>query len=304
MACFRPLKGYAGDGGLSFVRVEGVPPIPIPCGSCIGCRLRRARDWSIRCLHEASLHEENCFVTLTYDDAHLPERSSLNVRDWQLFAKRVRKALGAFRFLQCGEYGPRSNRPHHHALLFGVDFHDTELLYEKDGYRMFRSPVLSALWGLGANCSVGALVPETAAYVAGYALKADYGRRRYEQYERVDTVTGEVYSVRPEFITMSRNPGIGARWYDKFKGDLFPDDSCVFKGREVPVPTYYWRRLEVEDPSSFSTLKAVREAERLQRDDGAAPLDRWRAKHDDKFTRLAVRERVALAKVFLGERSL
>ena len=84
----------------------------IPCGRCMECRLRKKREWALRCEHEASLHDENCWFTLTYDDAHLPDRNSLRRRDLQLFLKRLRKVMKPFRFFGCGEYGDDSNRPH------------------------------------------------------------------------------------------------------------------------------------------------------------------------------------------------
>ena len=89
----------------------------VPCGQCIGCRLKRSRDWAIRCVHEASLYKHNCFITLTFDDLHLPANRSISKRDLQLFMKRLRKRFKGFesvmddngniyypiRFFGCGE---------------------------------------------------------------------------------------------------------------------------------------------------------------------------------------------------------
>lgn len=79
--------------------------IVIPCGQCIGCRLQRAKDWAVRVYHEALGHKDNCLITLTYNDGDLQGRKSLDMREFQLFMKRLRKKYGKVRFLHCGEYG-------------------------------------------------------------------------------------------------------------------------------------------------------------------------------------------------------
>ena len=52
------------------------------------------------------MHMFNSFVTLTYDDDHLPEYNSLNYKHFQDFMKRLRKSHNGVRFYMCGEYGP------------------------------------------------------------------------------------------------------------------------------------------------------------------------------------------------------
>lgn len=93
MTCFHPIPAYRdGDGPIQFHDTGKGRPIEIPCGQCIGCRLERSRQWAMRCVHEASLHDDNCFVTLTYNDQHIPSDAGLRHRDYQLFMKRLRKA--------------------------------------------------------------------------------------------------------------------------------------------------------------------------------------------------------------------
>ena len=110
MSCYHPLKGFRTPSGVVFSelgRHDILGDIEIPCGQCIGCRMRRASDWTIRVMHEASLHSENCFVTLTYGRDKLPPDGSLEHRDFQLFMKRLRfHAKRPVRFYMCGEYGP------------------------------------------------------------------------------------------------------------------------------------------------------------------------------------------------------
>lgn len=131
MPCYHPLQGYRSkaDGkSIVFNPAYGWVdrPITIPCGQCIGCRLERSRQWAMRCVHESQLHEDNSFITLTYDNEHLPEDRSLHKEDFQDFMKRLRKKFvpknpfdkktqknkyDAFmkkhgiRYYHCGEYG-------------------------------------------------------------------------------------------------------------------------------------------------------------------------------------------------------
>ena len=104
MSCYHPLKGFRTPSGVVFSelgRHDILGDIEIPCGQCIGCRMRRASDWTLRVMHEASLHSENCFVTLTYGRDKLPPDGSLEHRDFQLFMKRLRfrQASGAFLYV-------------------------------------------------------------------------------------------------------------------------------------------------------------------------------------------------------------
>ena len=128
MTCYHPMPAVRMvDGSVKFISrnkrgVDGT--LELPCGQCIGCRLERSRQWAVRCLHEASLHENNSFITLTYDDASMPLGGSLCYRDFQLFMKQLRKVTGKVTFYCGGEYGEQLSRPHYHACIFGFDFPD------------------------------------------------------------------------------------------------------------------------------------------------------------------------------------
>ena len=123
-------------------------PVELPCGRCIGCKLERARQWAVRCMHEAALHEANCFVTLTYEDDKLPPDGGLRPRDFVLFMKRLRKRYGnGIRFFHCGEYGEKFLRPHHHVLLFNHDWPDKRVCRtSKSGESLYSSGELESLW--------------------------------------------------------------------------------------------------------------------------------------------------------------
>jgi len=111
--CYRPVVAFQpSDGGpVIFTEKKDHRQIILPCGGCIGCRIRKREEWATRIYCEAKMHKENYFVTLTYDDTHLPVDCGLNYRDIELFHKRLRKAVGPFRFFVTGEYGEQNKRP-------------------------------------------------------------------------------------------------------------------------------------------------------------------------------------------------
>lgn len=219
----------------------------------MGCRMERAREWSMRLLHESKLHDVNSFVTLTYDNAHLPVGGSLDLRDFQLFAKRLRAEVGPFRYFHAGEYGEQTFRPHYHAILFGVGF-SGEPVQGRPG--LFVSATLTEVWGKG-HASYGEVTPASCSYVARYCLKKA-GNDDRKSYRRLDALTGEEWFVAPEYTTMSRRPGIGRGWYRRFRSDVFPSDSIPVDGRLERPPRYYDRLLEQEQPEVFASLKAER----------------------------------------------
>lgn len=217
----------------------------IPCGGCIGCRLQKARDWATRMAHEASLHESNSFITLTYANEYLPEDGSLSVRATQLFFKRLRKSLPgvSVRYFVVGEYGDENWRPHYHAILFGYQFPDLiPWRMSPGGFPLYRSAALEKLWPFG-QCEVGNVNAKSAGYVARYSLKKVTGQQSEDHYLRPHPVTGSVHRVIPEFALMSRRPGLGDGWFKQFARDAFPSDFLVIDGKKRPVPAYYKKKL-------------------------------------------------------------
>lgn len=242
MPCNRPLAGYLGPGGWSAHPPRGEhSPLTVPCGRCLGCRIDKARWWTVRVAHEAQMHEHSCFVTLTYSDEALPDPPSVSRREFQLFIKRLRKSLGSdrIRFFGCGEYGGQAGRPHYHAILFGIDFASDRIPWKPSpaGLMEYRSPRLEKAWGHG-HCTLSDITPQTGGYVARYTMKKTATNR-----ERLNAQTGEVYYVDEEFLAMSRRPGIGSTWFDKFKSELFPNDFCIINGTKMPIPPYYWDKI-------------------------------------------------------------
>ncbi len=266
MACYYPITGYrTAAGKVTFKQKEGYydRPVTIACGQCRGCRLERSRQWAVRCVHEAQMHANNSFITLTYDDDHLPDWGTLVLRDWQLFVKRLRKKSKVkFRFYHCGEYGDQRGRPHYHAILFGLDFPDQVYEETKNGNKLYTSATLSETWPFGLH-RVGAMTFESAAYVARYCMKKINGDQADDHYEVVNTQTGETHQLKPEYATMSRGGtggqgGIGSSWFAQFHTDIFPSDQCVVNGKVTRPPRFYDYQYELTEPDSLALIKEGR----------------------------------------------
>lgn len=298
MPCYHPMPAVRmSDGSVRFVSRSKrgvVDSLELPCGQCVGCRLERSRQWAMRCLHEASLHENNAFITLTYSDSNLPRGGSLDYSDFQKFMKRLRKRTRAnVRFYVGGEYGEEQMRPHFHACLFGYDFPD-KVYYKKtgSGESIYTSKLLECLWPLGLS-SVGSVTFDSAAYIARYCVQKVTGDLAKSHYE-VITDDGEVIDRVPEFNHMSLKPGIGRLWLEKYRTDVFPRDYVVVNGVKTKPPKYYDRLFEKEDPGAFSEIVAQRE------------LDGYRQKllGEQSDARLAVKEHIALARKSMLKRTL
>lgn len=289
MSCYHPLKGFRTPSGVVFSelgRHDILGDIEIPCGQCIGCRMRRASDWTLRVMHEASLWPENCFVTLTYGRDKLPPDGGLEHRDFQLFMKRVRKHFGkTVRYYMCGEYGPLNFRPHFHACLFNVDFQSDRVQAGKSGSGavFYDSPTLSRLWSHG-RVSVQDLTRETAGYCARYIMKKRLGQ--LSEADMAAYVTDDGVIRRREYAAMSLKPGIGAGWYEKFGVcDVHRHDFVIADGSKLPVPKYYDKLFKRTGNVKFDAIEFEREK---------------RAKlsaADQTDERRAVREVVHLARV-------
>lgn len=274
MPCFHPVTAWkskhpnpSGKRPLVFKPELGAPrsELKIPCGGCIGCRMDKSRQWMLRLMHEAKYHEQKAFLTLTYDDLKLPENGSLDHRHFQLFMKRLRKEHGGkLRYFMCGEYGDQTERPHYHAILYGCDFSDRRKHSAgTQGDQIWVSDDLDRIWGMG-HCYIGSVTPESCGYVSRYIMKKVTGDLANDHYARVNPITGEWYLLKPEYIKMSLKPGIGKDFYDDFKTDLYPTDTAISKGKQMPVPKYYDRQLEKENPELLEKLKAKRQRRALK----------------------------------------
>lgn len=264
MPCYHPIymarstKGLTKNGKVAIVsrtHHNAGKGLALPCGRCIGCRLERSRQWAVRGLAEAQMHEENSFITMTYRDEDLKyggaEHGILVPRDFTLFFKRLRKHLGrkSIRYFGCGEYGDKSSRPHYHAVVFGHDFPDKKHFSTKNGNNLYTSDTLDDIWGHG-NCIIGDVTFDSIAYVARYVMKKQVGKNAGIYDEK---------GITPEFVRMSRRPGLGATWLQKYMSDVYPRGSVISRGHECKPPKYYDKIFESINPQRMEEIRKERE---------------------------------------------
>lgn len=309
MPCYSPnhchKDGLNENGRMKIIwrgQNKGLERVEIPCGKCIGCKLEYSRNVATRCMLEASMHDDNSFVTLTYDDAKLPPGfdGNLSVKEHQCFMKRLRKNFSRpIKFYMAGEYGGLFGRPHYHYLLFGVDFLDKKLECTRDGERVYSSATLEQIWPYGFS-SIGSVNFKSASYVARYCLKkVGQPVERVKDPEsglmyQVDKVSGECKIA--EFTQMSRGGrtgrGIAYGWFQKYGlVDVFPSDEVIVNGKIQKPPRYFDKLLEKFDPDLYDSIKAERA--RYTRD--------WNEESD---LRLRVKEQVKMAQIKVLQRPL
>jgi len=231
------------------------------------------------------MHEHNVFLTLTYNNDHLPPNQTLVKDHFQKFIRSLRRRTNEkIRFYMCGEYGDKTERPHYHSILFGYRFNDAYLWSTRRGNHVYRSKFLESIWTHG-NSEIGTVTFQSAAYVARYILKKQNGSKAIDHYGELDTTTGEIVPTRlPEYTNMSLKPGIGKSWFDKYKTDVFPADRIVLPdGREMTAPKYYRDLLEREDPELAASMRKIR-------------VEKAQASPDNTQPRLQAREKCLQAK--------
>lgn len=211
----------------------------LPCGKCIECRLDYARQWAIRCVHEAQMHERNSFITLTYSEDAL-KSPKLVYADFQKFMKRLRKVqnepMGVF---VTGEYGDKTKRPHWHAIIFNWSPRDGVFKYSNDrGDRIFQSATLDKLWGHGI-AEYGSVTFHSAGYCARYAAKKlVHGRDGTHDYDPISK--------------KSNKHAIGKKWLEKFWPDVFNYGQLVLPdGSVCGIPRYYEKWFKENHPDQY-----------------------------------------------------
>lgn len=258
----------------------------IPCGQCIGCRIRQREDWTTRIELEARDYpkEEVWFITLTYDDDHVPgmivktgeimrkvqytwkpgekRPSSVQIllyEDIQKFLKRLRKAYKSkLRYFVAGEYGEQTARPHYHMILYGWKPTDLENLYKIHHNGYYTSKWLAELWGMG-QIQIAQAVPETYRYVAGYVTK-----KMYEIDGKKANVYYELGQTKP-FACMSLKPGLGDNYYQEHKAEIWRQGyiQCT-NGKKAQIPRYYEKQMEAENPERLWRIKQNRQKNAME----------------------------------------
>lgn len=229
--CLFPQRAQKQEFGKPILHPEG--DICLPCGKCTECVSKRACEWAIRAGHEISMHDENCFLTLTYDDEHLPS-VFLVKEDFQKFMKRLRKKLKhKVRYIVSGEYGTKSFRPHFHAIIFGYNPPNQKFIMNSpSGSPLFTSPEISALWDKGFH-SIGTANERSAYYIASYAMKG-------KKHTIADPESGELVDV-VDYMDSSKRPAIGKEYFLQNREQIINSGNIV--------PRYYLKLLEKEDLS-------------------------------------------------------
>lgn len=251
--------------------------ISMPCGHCQACELRKRKDMSTRLANEASLYSRSCFLTLTYDDDHLPHVDgvpTLYPTDLQLFMKRLRRRIQVLtgtkyskddkhgkritdykdyvniRFFAVGEYGSKTHRPHYHVMIFGWTPADGKVKFYRNGHPVNISDEVQSVWKNGI-ISYTSVTPEVAKYCARYVTK-----------KYIKTDTDSSVDVVPEFTLQSvKGGGIGSPWLERFKENLFTgfvNIRCKNRISKHSIPQYYYNRLRKLDLPCWLRLRNQR----------------------------------------------
>lgn len=216
--------------------------IPLPCGKCSSCIEAKSKSWALRCVLEASLYYENCFITLTYNDKSCPK--GLCKTDVQKFFKRLRKLHPGVRYYGVGEYGPNgTHRPHYHFIVFNYWPPDAKFSHmTKNGDYFYCSRELQEIWPFG-------FISITDVTYAGCAYVARYCQKKLKNPDK------------REFSMMSLKPGIGAEYFNQHKDFIYRYDAVFGNfGKSLRQrPSRYFDKLyERCHPEDFQHLKKGR----------------------------------------------
>lgn len=252
MQCLNPFTAsLSKTGSITFSTKDAIPgllPFQLDCRKCIPCRLNQAREKAIRAVHEAKMHENSIFLTLTYNDESLPG-PRLVYEDWQKFIRKLRKTTdNKLPCMVTGEYGEKSKRPHWHALIFNYRPSDCTYKYTTDlGHKVETSEFLTNLWAKGI-IEFGDITLESAGYVCRYAAKKlVHGKDQDHDYH-------------PIHKTSSRY-GIGRSWIEKYWEHTFNHGFVVLQnGQTHKIPRYYCDWAKKHQPDAwFKYITTTRE---------------------------------------------
>ena len=275
----------------------------VPCGDCAGCQEAYSKDWATRCVLEAQKYKSNYFITLTYDEENAPrddelvnkktgeifendnwEQAHLEERDMTLFLKKLRitwkrhynwpkdkpenyyeedvskqflELQEGIRFFYCGEYGGQTQRPHYHMILFNFPIPLEELTIrkiDKEGNYHWECEKICNLWGKG-HIDICEVNWDTCAYVARYVMKKQGGKKPDEYYYE----NGKT----PEFIRMSRMPGLGLDFFTKNFQKIYQNDEIILKGHRekiqpVKPPRYFDAKYDLINHKDLEAIKEQR----------------------------------------------
>lgn len=315
MPCFRPITAWLsrdltanGVRKPVFSENKGLSDcqISLPCNSCIGCEQDIIRDRTVRMTLESQMHREKFFLTLTYDDEHLPAFGNLHKKHAQLFIKNLRQIIAPIkiRYVITGEYGepnlqrngvnpltgfPEIGRPHFHAIVYGWEPPDLILESEQKGNKIYSSAIVRQAWADKGNAMIGTNVtPESCGYVAKYINKQLFGEVKENQMTKIDPQTGEMCIRNNTFGLYSTRPGIGLPWFEKYHNDLWKG-FVTMNGVKYPVPRYFEKKLQklAYDKDDYVTQwERYEEAKRVNFDPDHPDMTPERLKDREEYKKI------------------
>ena len=271
--------------------------VKLPCRKCDSCRLEYSKEWAIRSWHEAAEYDDNCFITLTFNDKNLNSSGVLVKSDFQKFMKRLRKFIDLYeydysalcyvkrpkklsklevsvqqasrvRFTHCGEYGDNRGRPHHHACLFNFDFKDKYQVNTSNGLPVYNSRTLHWLWSeKRTNYERAMRISDDKDFeeYIGHRGWCVIGSVTFEsaayvaRYITKKAVGPKIVFGQPEYFSQSRRPGIGRAWIERYHSDIYPYDFIgLEENRRMKIPRYYDKVFENIDNVQYGIVKEKR----------------------------------------------
>lgn len=213
----------------------------VPCGKCPACLANRQKQWTFRLEAEKQACSFFFWLTLTYDDDHLPKsddgRAKVYKPDCRAFFEKIRKRFPyvKFKHFLVSEYGPDTIRPHYHTILFCTirDFHPMSdlvsfnLLEEQNKIRSFLTSPEGA-WPNGF-CYDKPFHNRVFGYVSKYCCKPEL--------LGIDV---------PEKVFTMISQGIGISYLekvDKGRMSLTGDFRVPSKRGFIQLPRYYQDKL-------------------------------------------------------------
>jgi len=211
----------------------------VPCGKCLPCQKKRRSEWSLRLEHEYLFSDSAFFITLTYNDYHIPRTKegyqTLHKKHLQNYIKRLRNdhvkyvskhfkctkkevkfRAKPLRYYAVGEYGSKTRRPHYHLILFNMDIANLAPLTNQ--------------WKAGF-ADVGTVTSASINYVTKYMFK-QFNRKTDKR--------------TPPFSLMSKKPIIGQAYLENYGVHHIQSESLEVRdqnGHVRRLPKAYLRRL-------------------------------------------------------------
>nr|WAE43828.1 MAG: replication initiator protein [Microviridae sp.] len=238
MQCSRPIKIFPNH-------ISYPDGLLVPCGKCLSCKIARSREWAVRIIHELVSWHEGVFVTLTYSDLNLAKRcistgkfcNSLDKNFLRKFFKRFRKKFSdkSIKYFACGEYGDKTNRPHYHAIIFGLRFWEHDVVMEGNDKGLVLSGPLFDVWREG-RINLGTVTYNSAHYCAKYIDKISFSEAVMKR------CFDDMLCERPFKIV---SLGLGKK-FAILNRDALIKDGVIYKGIHLGMPKYYQRILKID----------------------------------------------------------